>query len=124
MVEEGESLIITSHHTPLAKIVRLNLIKNSSLKGLTQLEGVKWDGKKPKGGKLNPKISGKSASDYVLEGRRVFALRAYVSIHLATAHYFLKEGNQDVIFACFDYKLNRAAIVLGLKLLAIDKITP
>lgn len=43
-----------------------------------------------------------------------FGLRAYDSIHLATADTLRKESNQPVTFACFDRHLNKAAHVLGL----------
>lgn len=47
-----------------------------------------------------------------------FGLRAYDAMHLAAAHFLLKQ-NQQVLFACFDQKLNRAAKVLGFILLDI-----
>lgn len=46
-----------------------------------------------------------------------FALRAYDSVHLASADLLAKQSKQTVIFACFDQKLNKAAHVLGLELL-------
>ena len=45
-----------------------------------------------------------------------FALRAYDSVHLAAADLLLKQSGIDVAFACFDRKLNHAAMVLGLPL--------
>lgn len=46
-----------------------------------------------------------------------FALRAYDSVHLAAADILLKQSKQEVVFACFDRQLNKAANVLGLSLL-------
>lgn len=46
-----------------------------------------------------------------------FRLRAYDSIHLAAADMLAKSMKQQVIFACFDKKLNQAAKILGLELL-------
>lgn len=48
-----------------------------------------------------------------------FALRAYDSVHLAAADLLLKQANEQVIFACFDNQLNKAAHVLGLSLAKI-----
>ncbi len=47
-----------------------------------------------------------------------FALRAYDSVHLAAADLLLKQSGMGVTFACFDRKLNHAAVVLGLPLTA------
>ena len=47
-----------------------------------------------------------------------FALRAYDSVHLAAADLLLKQGGDGVLFACFDRRLNQAAKVLGLPLIA------
>ncbi len=47
----------------------------------------------------------------------VFALRAYDSVHLAAAVLLFRQSSQPVTFACFDQRLNKAANVLGLKLL-------
>lgn len=44
-----------------------------------------------------------------------FALRAYDSVHLASADILSKQSKQIVTFACFDNHLNKAAQVLGLK---------
>lgn len=52
----------------------------------------------------------------------VFALRAYDSVHLAAAHFLLKESSYPVKFACFDKKLNQAADVLGLLLLTTKEL--
>ncbi|HHH13920.1 MAG TPA: hypothetical protein ENJ98_06750 [Thiolapillus brandeum] len=47
-----------------------------------------------------------------------FALRAYDSVHLAAAKLLAERAEEPVCFACYDRKLNQAAEVLGLKLLA------
>lgn len=47
----------------------------------------------------------------------LLALRAYDSLHLATAQLLAKKSQSSVTFACFDHKLNQAADVLGLTLL-------
>jgi prevent-host-death family protein len=70
LVEAGKEVIVTSHHTPCAKIVAIHSLKTTTLRSLSQLEGIQWNGKKPKGGgKNSPKISGKTAAEYVLEDR-------------------------------------------------------
>ncbi|MBN8440698.1 MAG: type II toxin-antitoxin system VapC family toxin [Thauera sp.] len=52
-----------------------------------------------------------------LAGRyaEAFALRAYDSIHLASAQTLRQRVGIDVTFACFDRRLNNAADLLGLK---------
>ena len=68
-VAKGETLIVTSHRHPLAKIIA---ISNQSLKlqNYLQLEGIKWNGKKPQGGgAICPEIFGQTAAEYVLEDR-------------------------------------------------------
>ncbi len=49
----------------------------------------------------------------------MLSLRAYDSIHLASADLLAKQSKQPVKFACFDLHLNKAANVLGLSLLKI-----
>lgn len=69
-VQKGESIIVTSHSVPLARLVPISQSKDKNLQGLLQMEGVSWNGKKPKGNKNAPKVTGKLASDYVKEDRR------------------------------------------------------
>ncbi|MGK2915050.1 MAG: type II toxin-antitoxin system VapC family toxin [Porticoccaceae bacterium] len=45
----------------------------------------------------------------------VFALRAYDGVQLASADWLQKCTGPDVVFACFDRRLNQAARVLGLR---------
>lgn len=47
-----------------------------------------------------------------------FALRGYDGVHLAAARQLTVDGGEDVLFACFDRQLNRAAGLLGMSLLA------
>lgn len=48
----------------------------------------------------------------------VFALRAYDSVQLATAHSLHLTMGNDLRFACFDRRLTKAAGLLGLRILA------
>lgn len=68
--QRGESIVVTSHHVPLARIVPISQSKNKDLQTLLQMDGVSWNGKKPSGNKHPPKVLGTSASDYVNEDRR------------------------------------------------------
>lgn len=69
-VQMGESIVVTSHHLPLARLVPIPQSKDKDLQGLLQMDGIHWNGKKPKGNKNSPKVTGKMASDYVIEDRR------------------------------------------------------
>jgi prevent-host-death family protein len=69
-VQMGESIVVTSHHVPMVRIVPVSQSKNKDIQALLQTEGVHWNGKKPTGNKNPPKISGKQASDYIQEDRR------------------------------------------------------
>lgn len=44
-----------------------------------------------------------------------FALRAYDSVQLASAHTLQREMPGEVCFACFDARLSKAAKVLGME---------
>lgn len=70
-VKQGELIIITSHHKPVAKLISIPQQETASngANALLQLEGVNWNGKKPKGGQNRPKITGKTVADYVIEDR-------------------------------------------------------
>jgi len=46
-----------------------------------------------------------------------FSMRAYDSVHLAAAQLLNVNSDEDVLFACYDRKLNQAAGILGLSLL-------
>lgn len=69
-VEQGESIVITSHRVPLAKIVPIARSENKQLQSLLQIEGIRWNGKKPNGAEEGPKVCGNTTSDYVIEDRR------------------------------------------------------
>lgn len=68
-IEKGESIIITSHQVPLARLVPILKSKNKNLQAVCQMEGVRWNGRKPKGNKNSPKVSGNTTSGYVIEDR-------------------------------------------------------
>jgi len=69
-VKAGETIIITSHHVPLATITVLPPVLRPTLRTLHTIEEVQWNGEKPTGAKKPPKIEGKTLSDYILEDRR------------------------------------------------------
>ena len=65
----GEPVVVTSHRTPLAKLLPIPEIENVGLRRLLQLDWIHWSGKKPRGGTLCPEIRGKSIAESVLEDR-------------------------------------------------------
>lgn len=69
-VKKGELIIITSHHRPVAKLTSVPQELGDDANALLLLEGISWNGKKPKGGKNRPKIIGKTVADYIIEDRR------------------------------------------------------
>lgn len=69
-VKKGELIVITSHHKPVAKLVSIPQELGENADALFQLEGVRWNGKKPQGGTHCPKIIGKTVADSVIEDRR------------------------------------------------------
>ncbi len=46
-----------------------------------------------------------------------FTLRAYDALHLASADWLARESGEAVVFACFNRRLNQAAVLVGLKTL-------
>lgn len=70
LLKQGELIIITSHHKPIAKLISILQEPDTEINALLQLEGISWNGKKPTGGKNRPKIVGKTIADYVIEDRR------------------------------------------------------
>ena len=68
-VQKGEPIIVTSHHVPLARLLPIPQSADQAIQKLLQIEGVNWNGKKPKGAKKRPQIKGKTAAEFVLEGR-------------------------------------------------------
>lgn len=69
-VKLGIPIIVTSHHIPLAKLIPIPQVAEKNIQQLLQIEGISWNGKKPHGGKIRPKMKGKTAAEYVLEHRR------------------------------------------------------
>lgn len=69
-LERGESIIITSHHVPIARLVPIPQSKDKATQTIFQMEGVRWNGKKPKGVKNGPKIADHTTAHYVIEDRR------------------------------------------------------
>lgn len=51
------------------------------------------------------------------EMAEVFALRAYDSVHLSALEFLQKQSEAEVLFACFDDRLNNSAKILGCALL-------
>ncbi len=43
-----------------------------------------------------------------------FALRAYDAVHLAAADFIMRNYEDEVVFVCFDMKLDRASKALGM----------
>lgn len=70
LLQQGESIVVTSHHTPLARLLPIPPVDEPGLRRLLTLEGIHWNGKKPRGGQLRPTISGKTVAAQVLEDRR------------------------------------------------------
>ena len=69
-MQTGKAIIITSHHAPIAKLTPIIRTSDKDLVQILKLEGVSWNGKKPKGVRRPSKMEGKDISDYVLEDRR------------------------------------------------------
>ncbi|MFQ5754567.1 MAG: type II toxin-antitoxin system Phd/YefM family antitoxin [Acidiferrobacterales bacterium] len=72
-VAAGEEVIITSHNHPVARLIAVTKKgreANALARRLRALPGVRWNGKRPRGGQLRPKVTGKTAGDLVLEDRR------------------------------------------------------
>ena len=63
-VEEGEDIQVSRRNVPVARLTPIRRVT------LTRMPGVSWNGRKAKGGRSRPVISGKSAADRVLEDRR------------------------------------------------------
>ena len=68
-VQMGGSIVVTVHNVPLARLLPIPTHADENIQRILQIEGVHWNGKKPKGGKDRPIIEGKTASDYVIEDR-------------------------------------------------------
>ena len=68
-VKQGKIIEITRHRRLVAKLCPAGEQKNG-LEALIVNGLVTWEGGKPKGGRVRPKISGKSVAERVLEDRR------------------------------------------------------
>lgn len=49
-----------------------------------------------------------------------FSLRAYDSVHLASAIYLQDSLDEEIQFGCFDRRLNQAAKALGMSVIFVD----
>ena len=58
---------------------------------------------------LTPELTARAA-----EFADVFALRAYDSVQLASAHLLHQAQQEQILFGCFDRRLNRSVATLGL----------
>lgn len=63
-VEQGEDIQVARRNVPVARLTPIPHI------ALTRMPGVSWNGRKAKGGRSRPMISGKSTAERVLEDRR------------------------------------------------------
>lgn len=69
LVRQGEPVVVTSHRTPVARLLPIPEIDSSGLRRLLQLDWIHWSGRKPRGGILCPEIRGKTMAESVLEDR-------------------------------------------------------
>ena len=67
--QTGEPIVIASHNKPVARLTPLPSQGGSGVKNLPASGLVEWDGRKPIFKSQRPKIIGKTAAEYVLEGR-------------------------------------------------------
>lgn len=65
----GKSVIVTSRDTAMAKLSPVPDADAPKLQQLAQNGVIRWNGKKPKGGRVRPKITGKTAAARVVEDR-------------------------------------------------------
>lgn len=66
----GEPVIVTSRNTAMAQLSPVPDTKAPKLQQLAQEGVIRWNGKKPKGGRSRPKIKGDSAAARVIEDGR------------------------------------------------------
>ncbi|MGH8738926.1 MAG: type II toxin-antitoxin system Phd/YefM family antitoxin [Burkholderiales bacterium] len=70
LVQGGsEPLIITSRDTAMAKLSAVPDADAPKLRQLAQQGTLRWNDKKPKGGRLRPKIAGRTAASRIVEDR-------------------------------------------------------
>ncbi|MDO8598078.1 MAG: type II toxin-antitoxin system prevent-host-death family antitoxin [Sulfuricaulis sp.] len=70
LVQSGRTIVVTSHKTAKASIAPIFQSGQAGFDALLRSGAVIWNGKRPKGGKLRPRIAGKSAAERVIEDRR------------------------------------------------------
>ena len=66
----GEPVIVTSRDTAMAQLSAVPDAKAPDRLQLAQEGVIRWNGKKPKGGRSRPKIKDGSAAARVIEDRR------------------------------------------------------
>lgn len=69
LAQSGEVVLIQRHKKTVAELVPVIHSADEELDKLADIPGISWNGKKPQGGRLRPRIEGKSAAEYVLEDR-------------------------------------------------------
>ena len=69
LVGQGEPIVVTSHKTPLARLLPIPAVDNAGLGRLLQMDWIHWNGEKPRGGTVCPEIRGKTIAESVLEDR-------------------------------------------------------
>ena len=65
----GESVIVTSRDTAMAQLSPVPDVTAPKLQQLAQKGVIRWNGKKPKGGRSRPKTTGKTAASRVIDDR-------------------------------------------------------
>ena len=70
LVRAGETVIITSHKRPIARLISIATVESEDLvTQLTNIPGVKWTGGKPEGACIALAAGEKTAAEMVLEDR-------------------------------------------------------
>ena len=69
LVRQGEPVVVTSHGTPVARLLPIPEIDSRGLRQLLRFDWVHWNGEKPRGGTRCPVIRGKTLAESVLEER-------------------------------------------------------
>ena len=69
LVRQGEPVVVTSHRTPVARLLPIPEIDSGGLRQLLQFDWIHWNGKRPRGGTACPEIRGESIAESVLEDR-------------------------------------------------------
>ena len=69
LVRQGEPVVVTSHGTPVARLLPIPEIENGGLRRLLRFDWIHWNGKKPRGGTACPEIRGSALAESVLKER-------------------------------------------------------